>query len=380
VVVGEEREGLAAESKVRMCGFPTGVDDGTYANGILQGLNAKGWVEIHHKGDNLVEQGFSGTAVWAVAENAVCGMTVSVLNRRNAVVAYMIPANVLITAFPEMEKLSRPANPYLGLEAFKEKDAKLYFGRKETVARMQQTAEEQDVVAVIGASGSGKSSLVLAGVIPALRRTGNWLIADCRPKKQPLYELAASLVPLLYDDELELIKRTRQCAADFRKGDLPLSDLIRRIVEKNGAQRFLLVVDQFEELYTLNQDSEARCFIDLLLSAGETEVLSAVITMRADFLETALQYNVFAEALNKASIIVPPISEHGLRQAVEQPAELFKVGFVSGLVDLIIRDVGQEPGNLPLLEFCLTQLWERQEFRRISHDAYTAIGGVQQAL
>jgi hypothetical protein len=79
-------------------------------------------------------------------------------------------------------------------------------------------------------------------------------------------------------------------------------------------------------------------------------------------------------------IIVPPISEDGLREAVAKPAELFQVTFESGLIDLIIRDVGKEPGSLPLLEFCLTQLWERQEFRRITHAAYTAIGGVQQAL
>ncbi|MCI5118716.1 MAG: hypothetical protein D3913_12355, partial [Candidatus Electrothrix sp. LOE1_4_5] len=176
VVVGEEREGLAAESKVRMCGFPAGVDDGTYANGILQGRTAKGWVEIHHQGKELVEGGFSGTAVWAVTENAVCGMTVSVLNRRNAVVAYMIPANVLITAFPEMEKLSRPANPYRGLEAFREKDANLYFGREQTITRVQQVIADQPFAAVIGASGSGKSSVVFAGLVPVLRQSGDWLI------------------------------------------------------------------------------------------------------------------------------------------------------------------------------------------------------------
>ncbi|WPD23382.1 MAG: trypsin-like peptidase domain-containing protein [Candidatus Electrothrix scaldis] len=368
------------DHRVRMCGFPLGVDNGTYVNGILQGVTAKGWVEIHHQGKELVEGGFSGTVVYSAEEHAALGMTVSILNRQNARVAYMIPAALLFRACPEIDIFSRSLNPYKGLEAFREKDAQFYFGREPDADALRETIARQPLTAVIGASGSGKSSLVLAGVIPALRKTGDWLIADCRPKKQPFYELAACLVPLLYDDELEVIKGTRQCAADLDAGELSLSDLIRRIVQKSGARRFMLVIDQFEELYTLNTDNEARCFIDLLLAAGKTELLRAVITMRADFLETALHYNAFAEALNKASIIIPPISENGLREAVKNPAELFRVTFESGLIALIIRDVGQEPGSLPLLEFCLTQLWERQEFRRISHDAYKAIGGVQQAL
>ncbi|MCI5157483.1 MAG: hypothetical protein D3906_03420 [Candidatus Electrothrix sp. AUS1_2] len=184
------------DQRVRMCGFPAGADNGTYVNGILQGVNAKGWVEIHHQGSELVEAGFSGTAVWSAEKNAALGMTVSILNRQNARVAYMIPAALLIKAFPELDRHSRPANPYRGLEVFREEDARFYFGRASDADALREMIIRQPFTAVIGASGSGKSSLVLAGVIPALRRTGNWLIADCRPKKQPLYELAACLVPL----------------------------------------------------------------------------------------------------------------------------------------------------------------------------------------
>ncbi|WYD79431.1 MAG: hypothetical protein V8K32_08920 [Candidatus Electrothrix gigas] len=382
VVVGEEREGLAAESKVRMCGFPAGVDDGTYANGILQGRTAKGWVEIHHQGKELVEGGFSGTAVWAVTENAVCGMTVSVLNRRNAVVAYMIPANVLITAFPEMEKLSRPANPYRGLEAFREKDANLYFGREQTITRVQQVIADQPFAAVIGASGSGKSSVVFAGLVPVLRQSGDWLIAHCRPKNQPLYELAACLIPLLYDDPLMRSEITEVLDKKFSTGSITLTSIIRQICEKHEAQYFLLIIDQFEELFTLNADKELiRQYIDLLLECLHTKQFTVLCTMRADFFAAAVSNPALAQALDSyAPIILPQLDEQGLREAVEQPASSLGVRFADGLVDLIIRDVGQEPGSLPLLEFCLTQLWERQEFREINHDAYKAIGGVQQAL
>ncbi len=339
-------------------------------------------MEIHHQGSELVEGGFSETAVWAVGENAVCGMTVSMLNRRNVVVAYMIPASVLIAAFPEMEKLSRPANPYLGLEAFKEKDAKLYFGREETVTRIQRTVEEQDFVAVIGASGSGKSSVVFAGLVPMLRRTGDWLIARCLPRKQPFYELSAALVPFLYDDPLLRLEKSNELREKLHAGSLTLGSVIHQISGQNDNRRLLLIVDQFEELFTLNADRKlVSRYIESLLEARNTENFTVLITMRADFLESAARYPALAEALSHCPpFIIPPMSENDLRKAVEQPAAMFGVEFEPGLPQLIVQDVGSEPGNLPLLEFCLTQLWERQEFRRISHAAYTTIGGVQQAL
>ena len=369
------------DKRVRMCGFPVGVDNGTYANGVLQGLNAKGWVEIHHQGSEQIEAGFSGTAVWSAEENAAAGMTVSVLNRQNARVAYMIPAALLIKAFPDLNEHSRPANPYRGLEAFREQDVRFFFGRETTISRIKQTVETQPVVVAIGASGSGKSSVIFAGLLPSLKEKGCWLTAHCRPKKQPFYELAACLVPFLYEDELERIKKTKQCAADLSAGELDLFDLIRRIVLKNNGERFLLIIDQFEELYTLNDGSTSRSFIDCLFKSKFAEELVVLTTMRADFLETAVGYTIFAETLSKyPPLIIPPISEHGLRGAVERPATLLNIRFEEGLVDLIIRDVGNEPGRLPLLEFCLTQLWERLEHRQLTHNAYKSIGGVQQAL
>ncbi|CAK8723637.1 hypothetical protein KKHLCK_13070 [Candidatus Electrothrix laxa] len=103
------------DQRVRMCGFPVGIDNGTYANGVLQGLNAKGWVEIHHQGKEQIEAGFSGTAVWSVQENAVYGMTVSILNRQNARVAYMIPAAVLLQACPFIRPTNRLETRYIEL-------------------------------------------------------------------------------------------------------------------------------------------------------------------------------------------------------------------------------------------------------------------------
>jgi len=379
-IVAHKNYGSSLE--VKMCGFPFGASHGTYAKGRPQGLNEKGWIEIHHQGNELVEAGFSGTAAWATEENAVCGMIVGILKRTHSVVAYMIPAAVLFKAFPDMPL---PVNPYRGLEVFREQDAHFYFGRDEAVARLRKIAEKQHFTAVIGASGSGKSSLVFAGLMPALRQTDGWLIADCRPKKDPFLELAASLFPFLYDaepDELERIKKTKQCAAALLSGELNLSDLVRRITEKNDRHRFLLIVDQFEELYTPNADKDlARSFVNLLLEASQTDDFNAVITLRADFMSAAASCGVFAEALNSSQpLFIPAVENNDLLQMVEKPAALQHVAFEHGLADLIVSELDNEPSNLPLLEFCLTQLWKKQQCREITHAVYQDIGGVQQAV
>uniref|UniRef100_UPI004056B6CE nSTAND1 domain-containing NTPase n=1 Tax=Candidatus Electronema sp. TaxID=2698783 RepID=UPI004056B6CE len=377
-----DHKGSFLDDPVRMCGFPAGVDDGTYANGRLQGRTAKGWVEIHHQDSNLVEAGFSGTAVWAVEENAVCGMTVSMLSRREATVAYMIPALSLLEALPAIDEFNRAANPYRGLKAFREQDARFYFGRNEAADLLRQAADRQPFTAVIGASGSGKSSLVFAGLLPILSKQGGWLTAACRPKSQPFDELAACLIPFLYEDELERIRKAKDCAAELLAGKLSLTDLLRPILSKNSGARLLLIVDQFEELFTLNPDKElVRRYLEGLLAAGQSEGFAVLVTMRADFLGAAIAYDLLAEAMNKhRPIMIPPMSGQGLREAVERPALLLHVRFEPGLAELIVQDVGNEPGSLPLLEFCLSQLWEKQQRRQITHEAYKELGGVQQAL
>jgi len=178
-----------ADRSVRMCGFPKGFDIGDWIDGKLMGLVASGKAQFDGElGNRFVKPGFSGTPGRDKRENAVCGIVVSMIVRDNVPSAYMIPASTLIKAFPELDKLSRPTNPYKGLEAFREKDADFYFGRDKTIEDLSQKVHDQPFVLVIGASGSGKSSVVLAGVTPALRKTGaSWLIADCRPKKTSLF-------------------------------------------------------------------------------------------------------------------------------------------------------------------------------------------------
>ncbi len=189
-------------------------------------------------------------------------------------------------------------------------------------------------------------------------------------------------VSFLYEDELERVKKSRQCAADLLAGELLLSDLLRRIADRNEHRHFLLIVDQFEELFTLNADSGLRQrFIASLLDAADAEGAAVLLTMRADFLETALGDPCFAKKLNDCPpLLLAPMGGAELKQAAERPADLLGVRFEPGLADLLVAELNSEPGSLPLLEFCLTQLWERQEFRQISHAACNAIGGVRGAL
>jgi WD40 repeat protein/DNA-binding SARP family transcriptional activator len=293
-----------------------------------------------------------------------------------------------------------PPCPYRGLFAFREQDAAFFFGREDFTRQLVETVRLQPLVTLIGPSGSGKSSVVHAGLLSRLRREEDWAIVDCRPGGQPFRALAAALVPLLKPHlreegwQAEIDKLSQ--ALDMRT--LSLRELAGRILDMQracgvvtDAGRLLLVIDQFEELYTLcPAEDERRRFLDQLLSAAETDAgraasestssLHVVLTLRADFMGQALAYRPFADALQDAAIILGPMSRRELSEAIENPAKLQGVAFEAGLVARILDDVASEPGNLPLLQFALTSLWEEQVAGQLTHAAYEAAGHVEGAL
>ncbi|MCP4103941.1 MAG: TIR domain-containing protein, partial [Desulfobacteraceae bacterium] len=289
---------------------------------------------------------------------------------------------------PEKEIPLEILNPYRGLEAFREQDSPYYFGRDAVIRNLQNTVQKQPFVAVIGASGSGKSSLVFAGLTPCLKNPSEsssgkeWIIASFRPKNQPFNNLALALIPLLYKDKLEQAEQLTKFTEKLDKGNIGLSQVVQLIIQEHVGKRFLLIADQFEELYTLNPDKDLqRRFVDALLKGLSANDFTLLLTMRADFMGQAIAYTPFAEALNVYKpVILPPMKETELRLAIEKPAGKLGVRLEPGLADLILKDLGNEPGNLPLLEFALTQLWEQQTFRQLTHEAYKNIGGVNQAL
>lgn len=275
--------------------------------------------------------------------------------------------------------------PYRGLFHFGPDDAEFFFGREVFVKELFAATQNRNFIPVLGASGSGKSSVVLAGLVPKLQEAGYWKFTHFRPGSEPFHALAEALVPLYEPDKnaTEQMGQARQLAEFFVNGSVPLQDVFSKIQRNYPNHRVLLIADQFEELYTLCADQKTRhSFLDILLasfqsSPGKTNVL--VATMRADFLGNALSYPPFGDVL-KADIKLRSMNHDELSQVIAKPAEKLGVTFEVGLVERILDDVEDEPGNLPLLEFALTQLWKQRKGKQLTHAAYQHIGKVQGAL
>ena len=283
------------------------------------------------------------------------------------------------------------ACPYRGLSAFQETDEKFYFGRETFVDALEHAIKTRKLVAVIvGSSGSGKSSAIFAGLLPRLRKEGGYKLATLRPGAQPFYSLAEALVVLLEPglSKTDLLAETRNLAERLSKREVGLAEVVRRIQkDSKDKSKVLLVVDQFEELYTMCTDADLqKAFIDELLAyveASRTQrdgMAVIMLTMRADFMGQALAHRPFADALQEASLMLGPMTRPELHMAIEKPAEMQGAAFEPGLVERILDDVGEKPGNLPLLQFTLTQLWERQSDGWLTHADYESMGSVEGAL
>jgi WD40 repeat protein len=276
--------------------------------------------------------------------------------------------------------------PYRGLLYFREEDEPFFCGRETSVEQVIAAVKRNSFTAVVGASGCGKSSLVRAGLNPALRRerTSVWEIATLVPGDLPLHALAAALLPLLEPQmtETDRLAEINKLAHHLGQGEISLRDVVRRALDKQpGTHRLLLVADQWEELYTLTQDDAARCrFIDELLDATADSPLSVVLTLRGDFVGRALGYRQLSDRLQGAQINVGPMTRAELERAIRSPAAKVGLGFEPGLVERILDDVGNAPGNLPLLEFVLTRLWDERRGGWLLHEAYDAMGELQGAV
>jgi WD40 repeat protein len=372
---------------LRVLGFPAGQPDGVWATGVLRGRTAKGWVQLEDvkQPGYRLEPGFSGAPIWDDELQGIAGIAVAVdINRPEAKVGFMIPTQVLVNAWSVLREQAIACCPYRGLFPFREADAQFFFGRDIFTHKLVDTVQKQSLVAVIGASGSGKSSVVFAGLIPNLRQQGNWLIESFRPKTHPVDELAAVIVRLREPDK----GKTQQdidagdLARGLRSRQVTAHTVLSRILSENEDKRLLLVVDQFEELYASCSDvKERQLFLNQLLEAAElVQNFTLLLTLRADFLGYALSDRRFADALQNADLKLAPMNQQELQQAIAQPANKQGVRLEEGLAERILNAVADSPGNLPLLEFTLTQLWAKQQNRQMTHAAYEAIGGVEKSL
>ncbi len=265
--------------------------------------------------------------------------------------------------------------PYKGLHAFKAVDAGDFFGRDDLVARLCDLVTRRRLVAVVGPSGSGKSSVVKAGLLPALAaRPRPLLVTEMYPGRYPF-------------DALEDALRAVAVRADFI-GDALVADArgLQRaldIVLPADGTELVLVIDQFEELFAMVASESMRAlFLDNLVAAVEDPAsrLRVVLTLRADFFDRPLRYADFAAHLEAGLVPVRMPDDTGLAAAITGPAEAVGLGVEAGLVGEIVRDVADEPGGLPLLQYALTELFERRAQDRLTVEAYRASGGVLGAL
>jgi hypothetical protein len=276
--------------------------------------------------------------------------------------------------------------PYRGLLYFREEDAPFFFGRGEAIDQLVQSISGNSFLAVVGASGSGKSSVVRAGLVPALRRSRDniWEVLTLVPGDRPLRSLAAALAPLMEPEmtETDRLVEINKLSGALASGDLKLRDIVERVLSKqHGTDRLLMVVDQWEELYSLTTDETARrCFIDELLEASAHVPVSVVLTLRGDFVGHALAHRPLSDRLQGRQINLGPMNRDELTLAITKPAEMVGLKFQTGLIKRILDDAGDEPGNLPLLEFVLRQLWDNRNRGLLLHDAYDNIGRLQGAV
>jgi WD40 repeat protein len=283
--------------------------------------------------------------------------------------------------------------PYRGLLPFREEDASFFFGRETFTERLVGAVKAHSFVALIGPSGSGKSSVAHAGLVPQLRRGLDgkvWAVATLRPGLHPLHSLAVALVPLLCSetpDDERLLREGGALARAMLREEVPLSSVVTRILARqHGADCLLLIVDQWEELYyTSNSGSdeesgERRRFIQQLLDASREGYLTVLITLRADFYRHVLEDRRLSERLQDRIVHVSTLERDEARRAMEEPARRVGLSFEKGLVEQILDDLEQEPGQLPLLEFVLRELWKQRRNGSLLSESYRSIGMIKGAI
>jgi WD40 repeat protein/class 3 adenylate cyclase len=272
------------------------------------------------------------------------------------------------------------ANPYKGLRPFEEGDALDFFGREELTGQLVERLAETRFLAVVGPSGSGKSSVVRAGLLPALRRGGlpgsdGSVIAEMLPGTRPLHELEAALLRVAVNPPSSLVDQ-------LERDEDGLLDAVKRILPADRSE-LLLLIDQFEEVFTLVEEESVRTHFLESIQAAVTEPksrLRVVVTLRADFYDRPLLYPGFAQLLSSRIESVVPLSADQLERAISGPARRVDVRLEDGLVATMLADVADQPGGLPLLEYALTELFERRDGNMLTLETYRAIGEVSGAL
>jgi class 3 adenylate cyclase/energy-coupling factor transporter ATP-binding protein EcfA2 len=263
--------------------------------------------------------------------------------------------------------------PYKGLVPFSAGDAELFFGRDDVVGGVLARLAAARLVVLTGPSGSGKSSVVAAGVIPALARSAlpgssSWATLVMTPGPRPMAQLAAALSPMTGEQAGVLL------------AEMEHTGVVRGPAD---GRRLLLVIDQFEELFTLCDDLEERTrFADIVARSVAVPggTVSVIIAVRGDFYAESARYPALAEEVAASTVLLAPMDEQDLRSAIVGPAKVSGLTLEPGLVDVLVRDVAGEPGGLPLLSHALLETWRRRHGPTLTIAGYREAGGVRGAI
>ena len=271
--------------------------------------------------------------------------------------------------------------PYMGLRAFAEEDAPFFFGREPLIQQLIK-AVDRSFLAVVGASGSGKSSVVMAGLMAELRLgkrvpgSDEWWMGSLRPGAHPI----EALIQCLAEGNTEVDRHYHQLQLEemLHQGSEGFVHWLRSCPEPVT----VLVIDQFEELFTLASRAEQQRFLDLVLGGLEhaSDRFKLILTLRSDFMALCLEYPALAKQLQSSNLLVPSVlSEADYRQVILRPAEKAGLSVQPELVEALLQDLSRT-GDLPLLEFVLEQIWESCAPAELTLQAYQQTGGLKGAL
>ena len=309
------------------------------------------------------------------------------------------------TAFQnsDREGLDLGICPYKGLRAFGEEDAQYFYGRENLTQQLISQVTHKSFLAVVGASGSGKSSVVQAGVIAQLRQgkqfpgSDKWLIRKVTPGIRPLEALSRRLVDSKYKTPPQPSPLAgREYELGGIEGGSTLQALQIEGMLYQGVEGFVywirsrpesmvvLVIDQFEELFTLAPSEDRQQFLELILGAVEyaADKFKLIITLRTDFIAACLEVPKLAMLLQQSNVLVPPkLTADDYRRVIVNPAEQVGLKVANDLVEVLLQELNHSAGDLPLLEFVLEQLWEYRSQGELTLQVYQEeVGGIKGAL
>ncbi len=245
--------------------------------------------------------------------------------------------------------------PYPGMAPFRQEDAQRFFGREDEIQELRQRLDEQSLILVMGPSGSGKSSLLSAGLIPALDE--RWTCITLRPGPKPIDTLQSTI-------------------AEVEGTDEPVADGIAP--PKQPGKRVLLVVDQLEELFVQATKEDQVAFIDTISRLHQRRGWAVILALRADFFDDLMNSKLWPIA-QPHRMELTPLRGQALQVAIQRPANDLKVHLEAGLVERLIADAADEPGALPLLQQTMVLLWEKRQRRLLPLNAYRAMGDGQRS-